>query len=117
VQAHREGGGWALLEEPLDCNGQLCVAEGAVRIDRAGIVEVGHNGGQQLQGVYPAMDWSTKVAWTTTPPALGNNWTVKAEKYRSTNNYPCLFVHDPKSSAGKKTRRHKKSKTKKYGKR
>jgi hypothetical protein len=41
VQAHREGGGWALLEEPLECNDRLFVAEGNVLINGAAVVEVG----------------------------------------------------------------------------
>jgi len=121
VQAHREGGGWALLEEPLECNGPLCVAEGYVQIDEENVIEVGYysrpNVAQQLRGVYPAMNYNTKVAWTTTTPALGNNWSVRLFRvFDADYNPPCLFVRDPVSSAGKKTRRHKKSKTKKYGK-
>ena len=29
LAAHQQRGGWALLEEPLICNGGLCVADGA----------------------------------------------------------------------------------------
>ena len=88
VEAHRQGGGWPLLEEPLLCNTGLCVAEGGVRIDDAWVTEVGFTGLQQLSNVYPAMNWDTKVAWTTTAPALGNNWTVSAA---NGNDFPCLF--------------------------
>jgi hypothetical protein len=93
VQAHREGGGWPLLEEPLQCNGLLFVAEGWVLIDGARVIEVGYDPNdtdQQLCGVYPAMNIDTKVAWTTTAPALGNKWDVEAWKPQS--NPPCLFV-------------------------
>ncbi len=95
VQAHQEGGGWALLEEPLECNDMLHVAEGWVGIDRAPIVEVGHSlpSPQQLRGYYPARNCNTHVAWTTTAPALGNNWTVTACKPISSP--PCLFVQVP----------------------
>lgn len=91
VAAHQKGGGWSLLEEPLICNNYLHVAEGLVEIDRAGVVEVGFNGFQQLSNVYPAMNIDTEVAWTTTAPAPSNKWTV--EKYDS-RDYPCLFVKD-----------------------
>ena len=94
VQAHREGGGWPLLEEPLVCDNVLYVAEGPVRIDGAYVIEVGHNWSksQKLRGVYPAMNMTTQVAWTTTAPALGNTWTVaQASTY---DNVPCLFVRD-----------------------
>jgi hypothetical protein len=92
VQAHREGGGWPLLEEPLTCMNVLWVAEGPVQIDGAEVVQVGSffSSYQLVRGVYPAMNRSTKVAWTTTAPALGKNWTVEA---RNANwNPPCLFV-------------------------
>ncbi len=90
VQAHREGGGWALLEEPLLCSAGLRVAEGKVQIDGAAVNEVGHtNGSQQLRGVYPAMNYLTQVAWTTTAPALGDKWTVKSG---IAGDPPCLFV-------------------------
>lgn len=92
VQAHQEGGGWPLLEEPLLCNTALNVEEGWARIDGERIVEVGYtNGTQQLRGVYPAMNFGTEVAWTTTAPTLGDNWTVKN---RIGLDYPCLFVQD-----------------------
>lgn len=77
VQAHREGGGWALFENPLECNEALSVAEGVVKIDGELVVEVGYTGSQQLRGVYSAMNRRTQVAWTTTAPALGENWDVK----------------------------------------
>jgi hypothetical protein len=90
VKAHQESGGWALLEESLICNNGLYVAEGLALIDNEMVVEVGHNGSQQLQSVYPAMNEDTKVAWTMTPPALGNNWTI--DKNTKILSYPCLFV-------------------------
>ncbi len=92
VQAHREGGGWPLLEEPLECTGALCVTEGYVLIDGDAVVEAGSALGsfQHLRGVYPAMNYRTKVAWTTTAPALGSNWTVAA--WKPSENPPCLFV-------------------------
>ncbi len=89
VQAHQEGGGWALLEEPLKCDHVLFVAEGWVQIDGAQVVEVGVSN-LQLRGVYPAMNRATKVAWTTTAPALGSDWTVQAVKLAK--NPPCLFL-------------------------
>ena len=114
VQAHQAGGGWPLLEEPLECNDGLYVAEGYVRIDGAFVVEVGYTfGSQQLRGVYPAMNYNTKVAWTTTAPALGNNWTIWAldvKKYISSPP-PCLFVHESYNPApgggSRQSRRHK----------
>jgi hypothetical protein len=93
VQAHREGGGWTLLEEPLECNNGLCATEGQVWIDGATITEVGFTYGapdQLLRGVYPAMNNYTKVGWTTTAPAPGNTWTVDA--WQPFGNPPCLFV-------------------------
>jgi hypothetical protein len=91
VQAHQEGGGWPLLEEPLVCNNRLCVAEGWVRIDGWAVFEVGYiYPSQQLRGVYPAMNYDAKVAWTTTAPALGNTWTIFA--WKPSDNPPCLFV-------------------------
>ena len=111
VQAHQARGGWPLLEEPLICNEGLCVAEGIVQIDGKYVVEVGHTGSQQLRGVYPAMNRRTQVAWTTTAPALGNNWTV----YECDGvDYPCLFVKES-ASGGKKTRRRKASRKQKRG--
>ena len=92
VAAHEEGGGWPLLEEPLLCKTALNVEEGWARIDGERIVEVGYTDGtQQLRGIYPAMNFKTLVAWTTTAPTLGNNWTVKT---RIELDYPCLFVQD-----------------------
>ena len=109
VQAHREGKGWALLEEHLLITGSLCVAEGYVRIDGARVVEVGRIARnrftfyRQLRGVYPAKNFDTMVAWTTTAPALGNNWTVLAWPDQSANprvpaqwilfdETPCIYV-------------------------
>ena len=122
VQAHREGGGWALLEQPLECNNALFVHRGAAMIDGAPVVEVRHNMSQpqQLRGVYPAMNLISGVAWTTTEPALGDNWTVKA--FEPALNSPCLFVNgtastdvalpDAASPGGgsRRSRRHKWSK-------
>jgi hypothetical protein len=123
MQAHREGGGWALLEEPLVCNNGLWVAEGYVQIDGALVVEVGFDNppnAQQLRGVYPAMNWTTEVAWTTTAPALGNNWSIWAldvKKYikKYISSPPCLFVHKSYDAAApgggsRRSRRHKWSK-------
>lgn len=113
VKAHQEGGGWPLLEDPLECNRALCVTEGYVQIDGALVIEVGHtHPPQELRGVYPAMNLNTKVAWTTTLPALGNNWTVaQALTY---SNPPCLFVHESYNPApgggSRRSRRHKWSK-------
>ncbi len=93
VQAHQEGGGWALLEEPLECNAALYVADGLVQIDGSYVAEVGFDGSQRLRGVYPAINLDTKVAWTTTAPALGNDWTIYTwRKKVSGGNPPCLFV-------------------------
>ena len=94
VEAHQAYRGWPLLEEPLECNDFLCVAEGYVQIEGALVAEVGSNGRstQQLRGVYPAMNRDTKVAWTTTAPALGDNWTVLPMYGHQSG--PCLFVHE-----------------------
>ena len=62
-------------------------------IDGARVIEVGYDPNdtdQQLCGVYPAMNIDTKVAWTTTAPAPGNNWTV--EQLYAIWDPPCLFV-------------------------
>ena len=111
VEAHQEGGGWALLEEPFECNDTLCVAEGWVTIDGALVAEVGsdpYGPHQQIRGVYPAMNTKTNVAWTTTLPALGNNWTARAY---SQSRAPCLFVHESYNPApgggSRRSRRHK----------
>ena len=122
VQAHQDGGGWPLLEEPLECNTSLFVHGGAAMIDGAPVVEVQHNMSQpqQLRVVYPAMNLNTSVAWTTTEPALGKNWTVYA--FNPVLNPPCLFVNgtastdvalpDAASPGGgsRRSRRHKWSK-------
>ena len=116
VQAHREGGGgWPLLEDPLVCNSTLYVAEGAVMIDGAFVTEVMCIG-KELRSKYRAMNWGTEAAWTTTEPALGNNWTVKA--FEPTWNPPCLFVHNsykPLNLGGKRTHRRKHSRKQKRG--
>lgn len=105
------------------------MAEGKVKIDGELVVEVGYgNFPQVLSGVYPAMNWGTKVAWTTMEPALGNNWTVL--KGTPKLYPPCLFVKDdapdnaaaPGGGSGrshkqrkqsKRARKHKKKGTKK----
>ena len=94
LEAHREGGGWTLLEDPLVCNYALCVDNGVAMIDEVSVAEVGNTVPfQQLRGRYRAMNNNTKVAWTTTEPALGNNWTVRSWVM---SDYPCLFViNDP----------------------
>ncbi len=103
MQAHREGGGWTLLEETLECNDELVVAEGYVEIDGATVVEVGYDcqWSQQLRGVYPAMNWGTKVAWTTSAPALGDNWTalVWNHTYTWDTPVPCIYVQVHTSSS------------------
>jgi hypothetical protein len=111
VEAHQKGKGWPLLENPLECNGGLRVAEGPVQINGGYVVEVGFNNFQQLNGVYPAMNLSTHAAWTANPPAPSNNWTVMAG-----NGFdcPCLFVKNEASAAvafggSRRSRRHKRS--------
>ena len=117
VQAHREGinrkSGWPILGGNIECNGSLHVAEGKVKIDGELVVEVGYgNFPQVLSGVYPAMNWGTKVAWTTMEPALGNNWTVL--KGTPKLYPPCLFVKDDAADnaaapggGSRRSRRHK----------
>jgi hypothetical protein len=91
VQAHRDSSGWALLEEPLDCDDTLYVAEGRVQIDGAAVVDA--ESSPQLRGVFPAMNGRTQVAWTTTAPrpAPGDTWKVLPSEV-SGFNPPCLFV-------------------------
>ena len=124
VQAHQDGGGWPLLEEPLECSNILFVFEGSVWINGAPVVEVRYNGSQQLRGVYPAMNYTTSVAWTDrVPAAKGDDWTVMMVNPDS--NPPCLFVHDSyipskatglsSGKGGKKSRRRKGSRKQKRG--
>jgi hypothetical protein len=55
------------------------------------VTEVGFDGKQNLHNVYPATsDAVNPVAWTTTPPTLGNNWTIDAST--DGRDFPCLFV-------------------------
>ena len=128
VKAHNDNGGWALLEEPLVCNNSLCVAEGAVMIDGAPVVEVGFKmfSTQELRGVYPAMNMTTEEAWTATAPALGNNWSIWApDVKKNISSPPCLFVHDSynpskatslsSGEGGKKSRTRKHSRKQKRG--
>lgn len=92
VQAHQEGGGWALLKDSLVCNDLLFVAEGLVQIDGKHIIHVGFNEEHlPLHNVYSAMNYDTNVAWTTMAPVPSNNWTVIQRKGED---YPCLFVQD-----------------------
>lgn len=99
VEANQKDGGWPLLEEPLICNDVLWVTEGTAKINNQFVNEVGFNWGQQLQGVYSAMNSRTQVAWTTTAPALGNNWTVESNTIKL--NPPCLFINVYTIAVGK----------------
>ena len=100
VQAHQEGGGWPLLEEPLLCNGSLYVVEGYVKIDGAYVVPKECYHSEVVSTVYSATNYDTEVSWTTTAPMPGNNWTVE---YMKSSNYEqisklnpiCLFVKSP----------------------
>ena len=114
VQAHQERNGWPLLEESLICTSQMYVAEGWVTIDGSIVVEVGYNANQILSNVYPAMNYRTKVAWTNTPPAFGNNWTVVNDLDGPSDNRLCLYTTLPlpllKTVGGsRRSRRHKRS--------
>jgi hypothetical protein len=98
VDTHEQRGGWPLLEEPLECEYMLRLAEGYAMISGAYVVEVGWNGyaAQQLRGRYPAMKFDfhekawTTMAWTTMAPMVGNNWNV--EEALQYFRFPCLFV-------------------------
>jgi len=95
LAAHASGGGWSLLEEPLRCNGTLCVAKEYVRVDGAVIAEVGHNKEQELRGRYSAMNSNTKAPWTAAAPSL-RRWDVRP---RNIGNRPCLYIRQVRGAA------------------
>ncbi len=86
VGAHKQRGGWSLLETPFNFEaGQLCVAEGFLVINGAGVYFV-----DQLKIVYSAVNYHTGVAWTTMAPSTKATWDVREKP--SIRAYPCLFV-------------------------
>ncbi len=104
ILAHRKDSGWLLLEESLNCNYTLCVADGSAMIDNTLIIEVGHDidNLHNLENKYIAMNSNTKTSWNITEPNLGSGWNI-GEMY-SRENCPCLFVKrsnpQPNSAVG-----------------
>ena len=97
LAAHASGGGWSLLEEPLRCDGVLCVAEGLVLVDGSCIAEVGFNylNPQELCGRYPAMNRDTKAPWTAAAPSL-HRWGVDSYNIGDS---PCLYIRQVRGTA------------------
>ncbi len=95
LAVHARHGGFPLLEPKLECAAQLHVVEGAVHVAKAPVVEVGcpwaahaQAPPQTISGVYAAMGQTNRVAWSVTPPAVGN-WTVRPHPMGQS---PCLFI-------------------------
>ncbi len=91
LELHAQHAGFPLAEPNLEVQDALHVAEGALLFDGSYITVVGRAPGQELtiRGFFAAMNWETKVAWTTTPPALDATWIVKAGDI---DDRPCLFI-------------------------
>jgi hypothetical protein len=86
VQAHKDGGGWPLLEG-LICKNPLRVAEGWAMIDLHHITQIGydpnnedsHSLSKAVDKVYSAMNLGDELSWTQKLDeqlSLGENWTV-----------------------------------------
>ena len=104
--AHQIGKGWPLLEDPLECDNILYVAEGNVLIDKALVVSVRYDdrlehpfgyyhipSHKALYEKYSAMNNDTDKKWIDKPPTSGNNWTVNRRTVNNTYNPSCLYVH------------------------
>ncbi len=91
LEVHAQHAGFPLAEPTVVVKGLLYVAEGVVLIDGSRVNVVGKVPGQELtvRGVFAAMNWGTKVAWTKTPPSLDATWSVWATDI---GDAPCLFV-------------------------
>lgn len=121
VKAHQEGKGWPLLEKLIDeqtDGGNLRALHIADKklllIDECPIVHSQFMYSDIPYDVYPAMNIETGAQWTTTPPALGDKWTVWSDSWAFGNDYwtiPCLFVHESYNEApgggSRRSRRHK----------
>ncbi len=84
LEVHAQHAGFPLAEPTLVVKNTLCLAEGDVLIESSYVNEVGWIGvgcGLTVRGVYAAMTWSTKVAWTETPPPLDATWSVIADMF------------------------------------
>lgn len=135
LTAHQENGGWPFLEK-FDPHHRLYVDNGVVLINKKTIIPMGFNIYLEIvlnmPNTYQAMsvDKSNPLNmktedWLENPPNRNDEWTVIDESGSiKTPNLACLFVKDtyahvnnPESKfikGGKKTRRHKKSRSRKH---
>jgi hypothetical protein len=98
---HARWGGFHLLEDPLTCHGELCVAEGTLESDGDVLTAVGgfvppsafeKKQSRDLSGLYEVVAlagfFGKDKRWTVTPPDAAK-FTVEEG---SVSNKPCLFV-------------------------
>ena len=98
---HARQGGFPLLEDPLTCHGELCVAEGTLKSDGDVLTAVGGFVPPRAFGVAQSRDISglyevvalagffgKDKRWTVTPPDVSS---FRVEE-GSVKNKPCLFV-------------------------
>lgn len=131
LTAHQENDGWPFLEK-FNPNYRLYVDNGMVLINKKQVISKGYN--VQIEAVlyppntYQAVSVDTSTAfhtrtedWLEKPPHISDDWTVAAvSRSINTPDLACLFVKDTYAhvnnsiKGGKKTRRHKKSRSRKH---
>lgn len=96
VQAHQQGGGWPLLERPLQYDSGLFVLEGQAMINDNYVVDISWSNqlSYTLQTGFFPKNSATKTPWTTAPPTLNDIWTVNTSSVPKAESSLCLFVKD-----------------------
>jgi hypothetical protein len=105
---HARVGGFLLLEDPLVCHGELCVAEGLLKSHGDALTAVGGfmppkafelKQPQTVSGIYQVVAvggyFGKDKRWTVSPPDA-SKFTVEECKVR---NMPCLFISAASPSA------------------
>ena len=139
LTAHQENYGWPFLEK-FTPNYSLYVDNGIVLINKKRVIPKGYNIQVgfvlNMPNTYQAVSVDTTIPfhkrtedWLEKPPSESDNWTVAESSSINTPtpNLACLFVKDtyahvnnptnPENKSikgGKKTRRHKKSRSRKH---
>ena len=106
VQAHQQGGGWPLLETPLQYDSGLLVLEGQAMINDNYVVDISWDNtslNYTLQNGFFPMNPISKIPWTTTPPTLNDKWTVNTSSVPPAEGTLCLFVKDDVPAAAATT--------------
>ena len=105
VQAHQQGGGWPLLERPLQYDSGLFVLEGQAMINDNYVVDTSWSNqlSYTLQTGFFPKNSATKTLWTTAPPTLNDIWTVNTSSVPKAESSLCLFVKDDVPAAAATT--------------